>query len=221
MLQLKTHNLFNQLKEIIPDNITIVEGGAFRGHETIAMAKAWPNSTIYTFEPVPELYKILQDNTARFSNIHCFNLALSNQNGTAQFWPSEHPKKVGVHSQAGSLLAPKERLKWSNIKFKDPFEVGTITLNKWAKQQNINNIDFLWLDLQGYELPVMQAAPEILQQVKYLYTEVHFVEAYADQKQHTEVIDWIEQQDFTMIGKDYLNTSSWFFGNVLFERNQS
>ncbi len=218
MLQLKTHNLFNQLKTIIPDNITIIEGGAFRGHDTIAMAQTWPNSTIYTFEPVPELFNVLKDNTSKFANIHCFNLALSKTNGTAQFWPSENPKRNGIHSQAGSLLQPKERLKWSNIKFNEPFQVQTITLDTWANQNNIGHVDFLWLDLQGFELPVMQAAPNIMQQVKYLYTEVHFVEAYSDQKQHQEVIAWIEDQGFEIIGKDYENTSSWFFGNVLFER---
>lgn len=218
MLQLKTHNLFNQLKAIIPDNIIIVEGGAFRGHDTIAMAQTWPHSTIYCFEPVPELFAILKDNTAPFANIHCFNLALSDKNGTAQFWPSEHPKKKGIHSQAGSLLEPKERLKWSNIKFNEPFNVETITLEDWARQYNVDQIDFLWLDLQGYELPVMQAAKDLMQTVQFLYTEVHFVQAYAQHKLHTDVINWIEQQDFTLIGKDYDDSSSWFFGNVLFER---
>jgi FkbM family methyltransferase len=217
MLQLKTHKLFEQLKEIIPDNITIVEGGAFHGHDTIKMAQAWPHSTIYTFEPVPELFAQLKQNTAPIKNIHCFNLALSDTDGTAQFWPSEHPRRKGLHSQAGSLLQPKERIKWSDITFNEPFDVPIITLDTWAEQNNIDHIDFLWLDLQGYELPVMQGSPNIMNQVKYIFTEVHFVEAYAGQKQHHDVMAWLENQGFAMIGKDYKNTSSWFFGNALFE----
>ncbi len=88
-------------------------------------------------------------------------------------------------SQAGSLLQPKERLKWSNIMFNEPIQIDTITLATWAEQQHIEPIDFLWLDLQGYELPVMQASKELIKHIPLIYTEVHFVEAYTGQP-HTD-----------------------------------
>ena len=215
MLRLKKKNLYHELAEIIPDNITIVEGGAFYGNDTVQMARAWPNSRIFTFEPVPELFTQLQEKTESYKNITCINLALAEKAGTAQFWPSENPKKPGKHSQAGSLLPPKERLKFSEIRFNEPFEVPTVSLDLWAQQNGIDRIDFLWLDLQGYELPVLQGAGDLLSNVSYIYTEVNFIEAYAGQKTYPDIVKKIEAYGFEIIGKDFDNTEDWFFGNIL------
>ena len=215
MLRLKKRNLYHELAEIIPDNITVVEGGSFHGGDTIQMAHTWPNSKIYSFEPVPELFAQVKEKASSYPNITCINLALAEKNGTAQFWPSENPKKPGKHSQAGSLLPPKERLKYSEIRFKEPFEVPTVSLDSWAEKNNIDRIDFLWLDLQGYELPVLEGAKRLLPNISYIYTEVNFVEAYAGQKTYPEIAVWLEAHDFEIIGKDFDDTSTWFFGNIL------
>lgn len=215
MKRLKKRNLYHELAEFIPDNITIVEGGAFHGNDTTQMARAWPNSTIYSFEPIPELFAQLTENTNRYPNIHPINRALAETNGTATFWPSENPKKPGLHAQAGSLLKPKERLTRSKIKFNDPIEVETISLDSWAKQTGIERIDFLWLDLQGYELPVLQGAKGLLPHISYIYTEVNFIEAYEGQKTYPEVAAWLADHNFEIIGKDFDDTETWFFGNIL------
>ncbi len=219
MLQLTHKQLFHTLKKQLPDKAVIVEAGSFTGKDTRQLAQAWPQGAIYAFEPDPRIFKLLENNTQQYQNIHPFQLALSNKSGISSFWPSEHPKKPGVPSQAGSLLQPKERLKWSNIIFKDPISVTAVTLATWVKQRKIDHIDFLWLDLQGYELPVMQASKDLIKHISFIYTEVHFVEAYAGQAQYHELKSWLEVQGFTMIGKDFQYPSSWFFGNALFAKN--
>lgn len=215
MLRLKKRNLFHELAEIIPDNIIIVEGGAFHGDDTLRMAQTWPNSKIYSFEPIPELFAQVKEKTSLYQNITCINLALAEKNGLAPFWPSENPKKPGKHSQAGSLLPPKERLKYSEIRFKEPFNVQTVSLDSWTKQNNIDHIDFLWLDLQGYELPVLEGSLKLLPEISFIYTEVNFVEAYAGQKTYPEIVSWLEKHNFEVIGKDFDDTTTWFFGNIL------
>jgi FkbM family methyltransferase len=215
MIRLKKRNLYHELAELIPDNITIVEGGAFHGNDTQQMAQTWPNSTIYSFEPIPELFAILTENTKAYTHVHPINIALAEKDGDATFWPSESPKKPGKHSQAGSLLKPKERLKWSEIRFNDPIQVKTISLDSWARREKIDRIDFLWLDLQGYELPVLQGAEQLLPNISYIYTEVNFVEAYEGQKIYPEIVRWLEERNFEVIGKDFDETETWFFGNIL------
>ena len=219
MLQLTHKKLFHTLKKRLPDNPIIVEAGSFTGKDTIHLAKNWPQGAIYAFEPDPCIFKQLENNTQQYQNIHPFQLALSDSNGTCSFWPSQHPKKQNTPSQAGSLLQPKERLKWSNITFKDPIQINTSTLATWAKQHTIDHIDFLWLDLQGYELPVMQASKELIKHIPLIYTEVHFIEAYAGQAQYMELKLWLEQLGFDMIDKDFGDTPTWFFGNALFAQS--
>ncbi len=220
MLQIDKKNLFNILKELLPDNPIIIEGGAFIGNDTLRMAKTWPDGTIYAFEPIPEIFNHLYHNTKDYQNIYPIQLALGTQNGPSLFWPAQNPKKNRSPSQAGSLLPPKERLTWSDITFSEPIEIPTVTLASWVKEQQIDNIDFLWLDLQGYELPVMQASKSLIQQIPFIYTEVHFIEAYQGQAQYTEIKKWLESIGFTMIAKDFPEQPDWFFGNALFSKNR-
>lgn len=216
MLYIHANSILESIKKNLPSNPIIVEAGAFTGKDSIRMAQAWPLGTIFAFEPDPLIFQELEINVKPYPNIHIFQLALSHQQGTALFWPSEHPKKPGQPSQAGSLLPPKERLNWSNITFKTPIPVQTATLSSWAQEQSITAIDFLWLDLQGKELPVMQASSDIIQRTSFIFTEVHFIEAYEGQAQYQELISWLESRGFVIIGKDFQDTSSWFFGNALF-----
>jgi FkbM family methyltransferase len=221
MLQIDKKNLFHILKELLPHNPTIIEGGAFIGNDTLRMARNWPDGTIYAFEPIPEIFRHLYHNTKGYHNIYPIQLALGNHDGPSLFWPAQNPKKNESPSQAGSLLPPKERLTWSETTFHEPIEIPTVTLASWVTEQEIDEIDFLWLDLQGYELPVMQASEEIIRQIPLIYTEVHFVEAYQGQAQYLELKKWLESIGFTMIAKDFGQEPTWFFGNALFKNNHS
>jgi FkbM family methyltransferase len=219
MLHIRTQDKLAVIARYIPEHPIILEAGAFHGQDSIRMAQHWPQAIIYAFEPVPELFSKLENATAAYRHINPVPLALGATEGTHTFWPCEHPKRPGKHSQAGSLLEPQERLQWSPITFNEPITVPTTTIDAWAQQNNIDHIDLLWLDLQGYELPVMQASPHILQTVRAIWTEVHFVQAYKDQAQYPKVTAWLESQGFTLVGADFTDTTSWFFGTALFVRS--
>jgi FkbM family methyltransferase len=216
MITFKHSDALNHIKEYLPDNPIIVEAGSFDGKETIKMANLWPKGHIHAFEPVPAIFEKLKNNTSHLPNVHCYPMALSDQNGNATLYVSEKPQKPGIPSQANSLLKPKERLEISPLIFPHKIQVPTITLDTWAQTHNIDRIDFLWLDLQGFELPVLKASEKILSQVKVIYTEVEFIEAYEDQALYEDVKSWLESQGFTMIGKDFQDNPAWFFGNALF-----
>src|SRR5579885_2222 len=218
VLQINKHTLLPLIKPYLPINPVIVEAGAFNGRDTKALTIFWPLATIYAFEPVPEIFAMLVENTKMIPTVHRYQYALSDNNGTATFYVAESPKKPGQPYQAGSLLKPKERLKLSDIEYKKTTEVQTITLDTWATQFHIDRIDFLWLDMQGYELNVLKAAPHVLKQVTVIYTEVEFVQAYEGQYLYKEVKEWLEHEGFTMIARDFPETPTWFFGNALFVR---
>ena len=57
-----------------------------------------------------------------------------------------------------------------------------------TKKNKVKNVDFLWLDMQGYELPALKSASKLLKNVKVIYAEACFVEAYKKKKQ--EVASW-------------------------------
>lgn len=219
MQLLTKHQMLPLIRSLLPSTATIIEAGAFDGKDTLLLAQQFPEATIHTFEPVPDIFKLLTTNTQHIPNIRRYPYALSDHTGTAQFYVSEKPSRPGKPFQAGSLLKPKERLQWSDAVYKETIQVPTITLDEWATQNNISHIDFAWLDMQGLELNVLQASPRMLSTMQLIYTEVEFIEAYEGQYQYPEVKSWLESQGFTAIARDFTDQPDWFFGNVLFKRN--
>jgi len=217
----KNEQIFELVKPYLSDSPFILEAGSFTGHDTLRLATFWPRGTVHALEPVPDIYEQLKNNTLEYPNTYCHQLALSDTTGSAQLYRSEKPNKPGKTTQASSLLAPKERLTHSAIIFPDTITIATTTIDAFAAENNINHLDFLWLDLQGYELPVLQAAPHILPTVKALYCEVQFIESYAGNPLYAEVRAWLEQEGFVMIARDFEegDTKS-FFGNILMVRKE-
>lgn len=207
------------IKDFLPPNPVVVEAGAFRGFDTVVMAECWPQGTIYAFEPVPQLFTQLQTKAANYQNIICYQCALSDKNGQASFHLAQRPEKLGIPTQAGSLLKPKERLTWSEMQYSQEIIVPTITLDSWAQATRIDKLDFLWLDVQGYALPILQAMPTLLKTIQVIYVEVEFIEAYEGQACYQQVREWLEQQGFVVKAVDFVDQTSWFFGNVVFVRS--
>jgi len=218
MIQITKRDLLPFIRSYLPDNPVIVEAGSFDGHDTLAMSRFWPHGTIHAFEPVPEIFMQLATNTTACSNVRCYPYALSNTTGTASLYVSAKPEAPDQPCQAGSLLKPKERLTWSNIVYPKTITVHTITLDDWATHNAVDHIDFLWLDVQGFALQILQAAPQMLATLKALYVEVEFIEAYEQQHQYHDVRQWLEDQGLEMIARDFTDAPTWFFGNALFVR---
>ncbi len=215
MIIFKQHELLELIKPYLPKNPVIVEAGAFQGTDTVRLAKAWPDASIHAFEPVPQLYDILLHTTSSYPHITCYQLALSDRTGSALFYVSEKPDKPGKPSQAGSLRAPKERVRHSPLIFPYTITVPTITLDRWAENYGIVQVDFAWLDMQGHELTALQSSPDIVATLKVLYLEVSFIESYQGQPLYMDIQQWLIKQGFKEVGRDFTDTSAWFFGNSL------
>lgn len=218
MQKISKKELLPFLKPYLPENPVIVEAGSFNGKDTVILSNFWPQGTIHAFEPVPEIFSLLSANTDHCSNVHRYRYALGARTEAATLYLSADPEKPDKPYPAASLLPPKERLTWSKAIYPKSITSETITLDHWGKQNCIDHIDFLWLDVQGYALPILQASEHMLATIKVVHVEVEFVEAYENQKQYPEVKKWLEQQGFSMIARDFDDQPSWFFGNALFIR---
>lgn len=216
MLIFNSHKTIEILKDFLPENPTIVEAGAYNGRDTKKMVDQWPQCTVYAFEPLPEIYERLENNTAHLPQVRRYFTALSDHDGTSLFYISEWPSKPGIASQGGSLHAPKERLEKSPLIFPRTAQVPTITLQTWAQENNISSIDLLWLDTQGHELSILKAAGDMLCNIKVVLAEVSFIESYENQPRYEEVVAWMAEHGFEHIGRDFEDTSKSFFGNALF-----
>ena len=213
-----TDQIIALAKKYLPSNPIIIEAGAYDGLDSLKLSNSWPQASIYIFEPIPELFGSILNNVKHHQNIIPFDCALGENNGETSFYISSFKESPTVASHSSSLLAPKEHITYApHVVFNKEIKVPVTTLDTWAERNNISHADFLWLDLQGSELPVMKKSPKIMKTVKVLLVEVEMVEAYKNQALAGEVKQWLEGEGFALIAKDFDETKDWC-GNYLFVR---
>jgi FkbM family methyltransferase len=211
-------DVISRIKTYLPANPVIVEAGTYDGEDTVELSKLLPNAKIYTLEPVPELFDKSAKAIKHCANVKLYNKALSDKTGKAIMHTSEERQRPGVVSMSSSLLAPKDHLTHApDTLFKQKIEIETITLDDWAHQNQVDHIDFLKLDIQGYELNVIKASPELFKTVKAILLEVEFIEAYQGQYLYDDIKRWLEAEGFEL---NCLYVNSWF-GDALFIRKNS
>ena len=196
--------------QFLPDNPVILEAGAHKGKDTVEMARLWPGGIIHAFEPVPHIFRLLENNTRNLKNVHCYQLALGDARGIESLFVSS-----GASDGSSSLLPPKELLNdFPTVYFDEELPVNTTTLDEWAMENDVSEIDFMWLDLQGMELQVLQSGKTILKTVKGIYSEVSSVEGYSGQTLYHELRAWLEKEGFHVEREAVENGN----GNVFFLR---
>ncbi len=200
------------VKKYIPSNAVIIDCGAHTGGDSLEMSRLFPAATIHAFEPVPDVYKLLEQYTSRVPNIKRYKLALSDKESTAFMFVSS-----GQSDASSSLLTPHAHLDdHPDVLFENKIEVKTITLDDWARKNNITHVDFLWLDMQGFEYQMLQASSQILPTVKAIHTEVSMKETYKGCKLYPEIRSWLENKGFYVHTEAIPQNSD--MGNVLFVR---
>ncbi|MBA4385882.1 MAG: FkbM family methyltransferase [Anaerolinea sp.] len=203
----------SEIYKFMPKNPIIVEAGAHIGYDTLELAQHFPNGKIFAFEPVPVLFEELKKRINTLKNVQAIKLALSARSGKAKMFISS-----GASNGSSSLLPPKDHLKdHPDVLFEQEIMVECVTLDEWARISQVENIDLLWLDLQGYELSVLKASTNILKTVSVIYTEINLKEVYEGVPLYSELREWLEGQGFRLLKEAIPWEDS---GNVLFIRNQ-
>jgi 2-O-methyltransferase len=224
--------LFNKSK-----SLTIFEIGACEGEDSIKYARMFPDSNIYIFEPLPKNIEYIKGNLSKYGikNVKYFDIALSSENGNADFYISKGRPKGAPETdwdygnKSSSLLLPDKHQELAPfIKFEDKIIVPTITLHSFCKENNISEIDFIHMDVQGAELMVLQGAGELLNSIKAIWLEVSKVHIYKNQPLADDVYKFMQEHNFVLfkdymegLQGDHLYISKTFYPNVNLYTNSS
>jgi FkbM family methyltransferase len=136
-----------------PDPL-ILDGGSNIGMSILYFKHVYPQARVLAFEPDPVIYQILKKNVARnhLSDVTILNAGLSAQSGTA-FFTSDGSAGGHVGTSPNGVT------------------VQMHCLSDYLKEQ----VDFLKLNIEGDELPVLQeaAASGKLSNVQEMVLEYH------------------------------------------------
>jgi FkbM family methyltransferase len=175
--------------------ITIFDVGANVGQTTMKYRKIFPRAQIYGFEPFRDVYNTYAESFSGDRKVHTENLALSNKNGTADFF-------LNSTHYTNSLLPNNEEYTEGKIGYEPiaSVQVPTKTLDSFCADRKIEAIDILKMDVQGGELMVLEGAKSMLAagKISMIFTEVEFQPVYKEQPLMKDIESFLNQYGFDL-----------------------
>jgi FkbM family methyltransferase len=174
---------------------TVVDVGANRGQFALAARHCCPQAQIIAFEPLsaPQQRFLAVHGKDPLVTLH--PVAIGGANASAVM-------HVTAEDDSSSLLSvtPLQQSLFSGTN-----EVGTETirvepLSAFVSATAMVAPALLKIDVQGYELQVLQGCGDLLPLFSHIYVECSFVELYQGQALAAEVIDYLGTQSIELRG---------------------
>lgn len=174
------HKIF---EKYVNNNSVVIEGGCHIGLHSVKLSKLCKQ--LYCFEPLDTSFELLSKNLKenKCNNVKTFNKALSNNNYKIKFnWiTSNNPGGSGLDNNPMGNIMPTSTNK----------ETECITIDNLK----LNKLDFIKLDIEGYEPLALEGALNTIKK----YKPIIVLECWADHSgnaslEHTKTLykDFIE-----------------------------
>lgn len=183
------------------DNIKIVfEFGSRYGEDTCLFAKRLPKAKIYGFECNENTIDECRKRCSFYNNIILTNKAVSEVDRKVNFYPIDTkktniPYHIDGNAGASSMLRVSKNYK-DEIYEQYETSVESVRLDTFMDENNIENIDILWMDIQGGELSALKSLSSKIKNVKIIHTETEFTEEYENQPLFEDIKIYLEENDF-------------------------
>jgi FkbM family methyltransferase len=195
---------FEDLTHCIPDinPKTIFDVGANVGEFTLNSLNYFPNSKYFCFEPSEKTFNKIKNNID-LENVLINKIALSNLDENLPFTKN--------HNLCNSLVVNKTSDVYNNqndkldIRMralsKEDIETEIVeskTLDSFCKENNINEIDLLKIDTEGFDFEVLQGAESMLikNKIGIIYSELTFEKNVNKFSKAFDVIDFLWKFDY-------------------------
>jgi 2-O-methyltransferase len=173
---------------------------------------------LYCFEPY-DRNAIEFRNAIKDSRVNFYEMAVGDTDGEMEFNVS-----LGKNIYSGSLKEPGDALfnTWTWL-FPNKLSFGktkvkSITLDTFTKENNIDLIDFIWMDCQGAEDLVIRGGKETFKnKVRYLYTEYSNQEIYIGEPTLEQILDMLP--DYAIVETFVNKAGDTQGGDVLLKNN--
>jgi FkbM family methyltransferase len=133
------------------ESSTAFDVGAYTGIYSLVAAKSNKNLKVFSFEPNPDLFNALKKNIKLNFVRECNpqQLALDNVSGKDYLYLNH-----AVYSSIGSLI--------ETVPGQKKILIEKTTLDKFCIEKSIECIDLMKIDVEGYEINVLQGGRTIL-----------------------------------------------------------
>lgn len=166
----------------------ILEVGCNDGTHTRRFLDVFPEARIYCFEPDGRARRRFAQNV-QDARVTLIPIAIGAADGWTPFYASRGAPSAEWAARlpegwdlSGSIRRPKRHLRrnpWCEFDAGTPVQVRS--LDSWAREHGVEEVDLIWADVQGAEGDLVAGAPQVLARTRYLYTEYNNEEMYEGQ----------------------------------------
>ena len=170
---------------------TILDVGANQGEFVARSGAMFPEASIHAFEPLPVCRPQLESLVSRYPKLEVHPVALGPQPGQVEMFANDY-------SPSSSLLPMGERHRalWPHTAKDRKLTVAVETLDAVAERCRFEPLYLLKLDVQGYELPVLEGAVKVLPNTMALQAEVLFEPLYENQTDFLALLNFLGRHGF-------------------------
>lgn len=188
--------------------------GAHRFDELPLVNKLFPAlKQIYLFEPQDGPLAVLRALAAQDARIRVFPVAVSDEDGTAQFNVASNDGESSSLLQLGS-----HREHFPGVSMQTRIEVPTRRLDSVLAEHGLRAPDLMIVDVQGAEYRVLKSlSPAVLDSLRLLYTEVSLEPVYESAGLLSDVEALLAPR-FVNVGYAAINAQVPVHGNAVFVR---
>jgi len=179
--------------------ITILDIGCRWGFaEKFVQPESLELFKIYGFDPDADECARLQQHYAGLpeGTIKCIPQALAGMSGQRNLYVTKEPACSSLYPPIQHLVDRYPAL--DCIHLEKVISINVRTLDAWAKENRVYDVDYIKIDTQGSELEIMQGGENILKTVRCIDVEVEFNPIYEGQCLFFEVDAYLRSKGFQL-----------------------
>lgn len=191
------------LKHLVLNTRPVVfDVGANKGQSIEKYLALFPRVEIHSFEPDPGAFKILTDRFGRMANIFLNNIALGESAGKLPLFRTDE-------SGQNSLIPINLSGQWYTGSFEhlkpalcEHVEVDISTIDEYCEEKKVHKIDFLKMDIQGFEPQCLRGAVNILRnnRVSVIQVEIIFGDLYGKPRAFLDIEQLLNPFGYRLFG---------------------
>ncbi len=183
--------LLDMLRRIQSSTPVVFDVGANIGQSIVRFKKVLPKSKIYSFEPSERPFAQLSVEASRYSDVKAFQLALGSSNGELTLYENSSSDmnsflEMGCNG-SGSVVGQSV--------------VSVLTIDAFCSEHQINYIDILKIDAQGFDFEVIKGAKQMILdgKIRQIYFEIIFSDMYKNVPRFSEIYDFLLDHGFVLV----------------------
>lgn len=170
---------------------TIVDIGANRGQFALCARRLYPRASIYSFEPLAKPASTFRKVFRNDPLTRLFETAIGPTAGSATM----HVSRWDVSSS----LLPFAQAQHDNFPLTEEASLEQVSISNLFDcigENEIVGTALLKIDVQGFELGVIEGCDILLEKFRYIYVELSFITLYQGQPLASEIVERLLENGF-------------------------